>query len=48
MTDAHMTRIFFEYSMNSAKFLYGASLRTTRMVGVREAVLSGVRSRSAS
>ena len=30
---------FFEYSINSAKFLYGASLRTTRMIGVREAPL---------
>ena len=40
--------LFFEYSINSAKFLYGASLRTTSMVGVREAVPSGTRSRSAS
>jgi hypothetical protein len=39
---------FFEYSINSAKFLYGALLRTTSTVGVREAVPSGTRSRSES
>ena len=35
-------------SHHSEKFLYGASLRTTRMLGVRDAVPSGTRSRSAS
>ena len=39
---------FFEYSINSAKFLYGALLRTTSMLGVREAMPSGTRSRSTS
>ena len=39
---------FFEYSINSAKLRYGASLRTTSMLGVRETMPRGTRSRSAS
>ena len=39
---------FFAYSISSANVRNGASPRTTRMLGVREAVPSGTRSRSAS
>ena len=39
---------FFAYSISSANVLYGASLRTTSTLGVREAMPSGTKSRSAS
>src|SRR5687767_4220608 len=40
--------LFFACSISSARFLYGASPRTTSTLGVREAMPSGTRSRAAS
>jgi hypothetical protein len=48
VADAHLARLLLRVFDQLREGLYGASLRTTSTLGVREAMPSGTRSRSAS